>query len=72
MQDKPRKILSDQAIFEMLKSAKEQYEKYLEVNSFNEFSIFVAQEKFPEQIHDSWEKPLDLCLFKERKDAFME
>ncbi len=72
MQDNPKKLLSDQEIFEIFKNAKEQYEKYLEVNSFNKFSIIVVQEKFPEHIYDSWEKPLDLCLFKERKDALME
>jgi len=72
MQDKSKKILSDQDIFELFQIAKEQYKKYLEVNSFNELSIFDVQEMIPQRLNDSWEKPLDLCLFKEKKDAFLE
>ena len=72
MKDELNKTLSDQDVFDLFMKAKEQYEKYLEVNSFNEFAIFNVQEESPRQIHDGWEKPLDLCLFKEKKDAFME
>ena len=72
MKDKLNKMFSDQDIFDLFMKAKEQYEKYLEVNSFNEFTIFNAREESSRQIYHGWETPLDLCLFKERKDAFME
>jgi hypothetical protein len=72
MQKNPKNILSDQDVFELFESARVQYEKYLEIKSFQELSIFEEQEKRVHQIIDDWKKPLDLCLFKERKDAFME
>lgn len=72
MQDKPNKLLSDQDIFDLFERARKEYERYLEINSFNEFSMFGVQEKRFQQLNETWDKPLDLCLFKEKKNAIME
>ena len=72
MQGEPGSSLSDQDVFDLFQRAREQYERYMEINAFHEFSVFDVQEEQCRHIDNSWGKPLGFCFFKERKNAIME
>lgn len=72
MNAKPSGILSDDAFFELLKKAEEQFQAYIKIQSFNNQAFFSGLEEPVFYRTNNWENPLDLYIFREKKDAFLE
>lgn len=72
MAAKPSGILSDDDVFELLKKTEEQFKAYIKIQSFNNQAFFTGLEEPIYYRTNNWDKPLDLYIFRENKDAILE